>query len=112
MKKLAYLGGALFAITAMCSAAHADQFKLPEEIGRVEAPRDMNMIQIEPTIIHERYYTSGAAERHQFVGNVLPFGAPVPDNDAPVIVDVKPTSGKLPAQAPIQSVPPKTAPAH
>jgi len=38
--------------------------KLPEDIGRVEVPRDTNMFQVEPTIVNERHYTSGRHERH------------------------------------------------
>lgn len=79
----AYLGIILVNIV-FSSAANASQFKLPEEIGRVEAPRDMNIFAVEPSIIDERYYTSGRSERHQFVGNVLPEGADIPDNDAPL----------------------------
>jgi hypothetical protein len=69
-------------------AAYADQFKLPEEIGRIEAPRDTNVFQLEPTILNERYYTSGAAERRQFVGTTLAEGAAIPDSDYPVPVVV------------------------
>lgn len=52
-------------------------------LGRFEGPRDMNLFQLEPSILNERYYTSGESEHHQFVGNVLPLGAPIPDNEAP-----------------------------
>ncbi|MBI1271451.1 hypothetical protein GC174_13560 [bacterium] len=55
------------------------QLKLPEEIGRVEGPRDMNMFQVEPTVVDERHYTSGRAERHQKTSPTLPEGAPIPD---------------------------------
>ena len=55
--------------------------KLPAEIGRVESPRDMNMFQVEPTVIDERHYTSGRAERHQKTSPTLPEGAPIPDSD-------------------------------
>ncbi|MBP6594463.1 MAG: hypothetical protein KA255_15635, partial [Candidatus Obscuribacter sp.] len=55
--------------------------KLPQEIGRVEGPRDMNMFQVEPTVIDERYYTSGRTERHQKTSPTLPDGAPIPDAD-------------------------------
>ncbi|MDX1987139.1 MAG: hypothetical protein SFV17_10685 [Candidatus Obscuribacter sp.] len=51
-------------------------------LGRFEGPRDMNLFQLEPSILNERYYTSGESEHHQFVGNVLPAGAPIPDNEA------------------------------
>jgi hypothetical protein len=45
-----------------------------------DAPRDMNMFQVEPTVIDERYYTSGRAERHQKTSPTLPAGSPIPDN--------------------------------
>jgi len=57
------------------------QLKLPEEIGRTEGPRDMNMFQVEPTVLDERHFTSGRAERHQKTSPTLPDGAPVPDNE-------------------------------
>lgn len=56
------------------------QLKLPEEIGRVEGPRDMNMFQVEPTVLDERHYTSGRSERHQKTSPTLPEGSPIPDN--------------------------------
>lgn len=56
----------------------------------------MNLFQVEPTVIDERYYTSGRSERHQFVGNVLPVGAEIPDNDAPVTASTKQTSETAP----------------
>jgi hypothetical protein len=40
-------------------------FYLPEEIGHVEGPRDMNIFQVEPTVLNERRYVSGREERHQ-----------------------------------------------
>lgn len=55
------------------------QLKLPEEIGRVEGPRDMNMFQVEPTVVDERHFTSGRSERHQKTSPTLPEGAPIPD---------------------------------
>ena len=55
------------------------QLKLPEEIGRVEGPRDMNIFQVEPTVVDERHYTSGRSERHQKTSPTLPEGAPIPD---------------------------------
>lgn len=57
------------------------QLKLPEDIGRVEGPRDMNMLQVEPSVLDERHYTSGRAERHQKTSPTLPEGAPIPDNE-------------------------------
>lgn len=55
--------------------------RLPEEIGRVAGPRDVNMFQVEPTVIDERRYTTGRAERHQKTSPTLPEGAPFPDGD-------------------------------
>jgi hypothetical protein len=55
--------------------------KLPEEIGRTEGPRDMNMFQVEPTVLDERHFTSGRSERHQKTSPTLPDGAPIPDNE-------------------------------
>jgi hypothetical protein len=92
-----FLGLVLFNV-AFSSAANASQFHLPEEIGRVEAPRDLNIFQIEPTIINERYYTSGRSERHQFVGNVLPAGADIPDNDAPIAAGIQQKPASVPAK--------------
>jgi Flp pilus assembly secretin CpaC len=57
------------------------QLKLPEEIGRVEGPRDTNLFQVEPTVIDERHFTSGRAERHQKTSPTLPEGAPIPDSE-------------------------------
>jgi Flp pilus assembly secretin CpaC len=57
------------------------QLKLPEDIGRVEGPRDLNLFQVEPTVIDERHYTSGRDERHQKTSPTLPEGAPIPDTE-------------------------------
>jgi pilus assembly protein CpaC len=56
------------------------QLKLPEEVGRVEGPRDVNLFNVEPTILDERHYTSGRAERQQKTSPTLPEGSPIPDN--------------------------------
>ena len=56
------------------------QLKLPEEVGRVEGPRDVNMFAVEPTVIDERHYTSGRSERRQKTSPTLPEGAPIPDS--------------------------------
>ncbi|PZM84080.1 MAG: A-macroglobulin complement component [Candidatus Melainabacteria bacterium] len=58
-----------------------EPLNLPEEVGRVEGPRDVNMFQVEPTVIDERHYTTGRAERHQKTSPTLPEGAPIPDSD-------------------------------
>lgn len=57
----------------------SDVSGFPEEIGRVEGPRDSNLFQVEPTVLDERHYTSGRAERHQKTSPTLPEGAPIPD---------------------------------
>jgi pilus assembly protein CpaC len=56
------------------------QLKLPEELGRVEGPRDTNMFQVEPSVIDERYYSSGRSERFQKTSPTLPEGSPIPDS--------------------------------
>lgn len=91
-------------------AASASQFQLPEEIGRIEGARDLNLIQLEPTMIDERYYTSGRCERTQHVGNILPVGAEIPDSDpAPVKASVQTVPNRaiapavVPAKAPAAS---------
>jgi hypothetical protein len=91
-------------------AASASQFQLPEEIGRIEGARDLNLIQLEPTMINERYYTSGRCERTQNVGNILPSGAEIPDSDpAPVKASVQAVPNRaiapsaVPAKAPAAS---------
>jgi Flp pilus assembly secretin CpaC len=56
------------------------QLKLPEEISKTEGPRDTNLLQVEPTIVDERYMTSGRAEHSQKLPGVLPPGAPIPDS--------------------------------
>jgi len=57
------------------------QLKLPEEISRVEGPRDTNMFQVEPTVIDERFYTTGRDERYQKTSPTLPEGSPIPENE-------------------------------
>ena len=57
------------------------QLKLPEDIGRVEGSRDLNLFQVEPTVVDERHYTSGRAERHQKTSPTLPEGSAIPDNE-------------------------------
>ena len=56
------------------------QLKLPEEISKVEGPRDTNFFQVEPTILDERYMRTGRAERTLQLPGVLPPDAPIPDN--------------------------------
>jgi hypothetical protein len=59
----------------------ASELKLPEEIGRVEGPRDVNMFQVEPTVVDERHYSTGRTLRHQKTSPTLPEGAPIPDSN-------------------------------
>jgi hypothetical protein len=49
-----------------------------------EAPRDTNIFQVKPTILDERYMRSGRAERSLKLPGILPAGAPIPDNIAPL----------------------------
>jgi Flp pilus assembly secretin CpaC len=56
------------------------QLKLPEEISKVEGPRDTNFLQVEPTILDERYMRTGRAEKTLQLPGVLPPDAPIPDN--------------------------------
>ncbi len=56
------------------------QLKLPEEISKVEGPRDTNIIQVEPTILDERYMRTGRSERTLALPGTLPPDAPIPDN--------------------------------
>ncbi|MBK8222789.1 MAG: hypothetical protein IPK73_17340 [Candidatus Obscuribacter sp.] len=101
---------ALLALLALPSPALADETtdsgkaapagslraRFGKAMGRFEGPRDMNIFQVEPSMLNERYYTSGESEHHQFVGNVLPAGAPIPDNDDTMPVK-KDRSGETPA---------------
>ncbi len=61
-----------------------EQMRVPEEIGRVEGPRDVNLFQVEPTVLDERHFTTGRAERHQKTSPTLPEGAPIPDSDGQI----------------------------
>ncbi len=81
-------------LTLATLPALADNGKRTGELGRFEGNRDLNLFQLEPSIINERFYTSGKAERTQYVGNVLPAGAPIPDNDAPAPVQKSPEPAK------------------
>jgi Flp pilus assembly secretin CpaC len=56
------------------------QLKLPEEISKVEGPRDTNILQVEPTVLDERYMRTGRSERTLALPGTLPPDAPVPDN--------------------------------
>jgi hypothetical protein len=68
----------------MIAGGQQSQAQEKKKNSNMEGPRDMNMFQIEPSIIHERHYTRGDAERSQYIGKVLPAGAPIPDVDEPL----------------------------
>jgi Flp pilus assembly secretin CpaC len=55
------------------------QLKLPEEISKVEGPRDTNFLQVEPTVLDEGYYRKGRAEKSLQLPGTLPPDAPIPD---------------------------------
>ena len=81
---------ALTIVALAIASAAATQSASAKEFGRSEKPGDMNIFQVEPSILNERFYTSGKAERQQYCGKVLPAGAPIPDNDAPLSEQSKP----------------------
>jgi uncharacterized protein YfaS (alpha-2-macroglobulin family) len=72
---------------------------LPSEIARLEGPRDTNFFQVEPTVLDERHYSSGRAERHQKTSPTLPEGVPIPDNDGDGGVQRFTFFPQIPAQA-------------
>jgi hypothetical protein len=94
-------------VVALAIASAATQAASAKEFGRTETPGDMNMFQIEPSILNERFYTSGKAERQQYCGKVLPAGAAIPDNDAP-LSEQKPVSKE---SKEIKETPSSSAPA-
>jgi Flp pilus assembly secretin CpaC len=57
------------------------QLRVPDEISKVEGPRDTNMFQVEPTILDEGHMRKGRAEKSLQLPNTLPPGAPVPPNN-------------------------------
>ncbi len=93
-------------------ASIASQFRLPEEIGRVEGTRDLNIFQVEPSLIDERFYTTGRCERRQYVGNILPEGAEIPDSDpAPKKAAANPQPSDTLHSSRLQQVAPNKIPA-
>lgn len=80
---------------ASASAVHPASAK---EFGRSEKTGDMNMFQLEPSILNERFFTSGKADRQQFCGKVLPAGAPIPDSDAPLSEQANPAPNPAPKE--------------
>lgn len=83
----------LAALLLLVGTAVGAQTEQPKKtgLGHMEGPRDMNIVQVEPSVINERYYTRGDAERHQYIGNVLPAGAPIPDVEEPLSKQVNKT---------------------
>ncbi len=81
---------ALTTVALAIASVAAAQPAGAKEFGRSEKSGDMNIFQVEPSILNERFYTSGKAERQQYCGKVLPAGAPIPDNDAPLSEQSKP----------------------
>lgn len=67
-------------------------------LGRHRSPRDTNMFQVEPTVVDERHYSSGRAERHQKTSPTLPEGAPIPDSDGAAAKPTPVTAQKQTAQ--------------
>lgn len=56
------------------------QLKIPGELNKMEAVRDTNMFQVEPSVIDESQYRSGLVEKSFQIPNTLPAGAPIPDS--------------------------------
>ena len=54
---------------------------LPEANGRVQGPRDANMFQVEPSVVDERHFAGGRAERHQKTNEKMPAGSPMQDSE-------------------------------
>lgn len=57
------------------------QLKIPAELNKMEGRRDLNILQVEPSVIDEGQYTSGMVEKTFPIPNTLPAGAPIPDNN-------------------------------
>lgn len=56
------------------------QLKIPGELNKMEAVRDTNILQVEPSVIDESQYRSGLVEKSFQIPNTLPAGAPIPDS--------------------------------
>lgn len=56
------------------------QLKIPAELNKMEASRDTNVLQVEPSVLDEGQYRSGLVEKTFQIPNTLPMGAPVPDS--------------------------------
>jgi Flp pilus assembly secretin CpaC len=57
------------------------QLKVPSELNKMEASRDTNILQVEPSTIDEGQYRSGLVEKTFQIPNTLPTGAPIPDSN-------------------------------
>jgi Flp pilus assembly secretin CpaC len=56
------------------------QLKIPAELNKMEGVRDLNLLQVEPSVIDEGQYRSGMVEKTFQIPNTLPIGAPIPDS--------------------------------
>ena len=56
------------------------QLKIPAELNKMEGTRDLNILQVEPSVIDEGQYRSGMVEKTFQIPNTLPAGAPIPDS--------------------------------
>jgi hypothetical protein len=86
------------AVTTTSAAVGKAKRKKPKG-DDFDGDRSLNMFQLEPTVINERYYSSGQAEHHQKISPTLPYGAPIPDNEGPYAAPtqpVVPTGGSKP----------------
>lgn len=75
---------------APVAVAKSKKQKTRKKGNDFEGTRDLNIFQVEPSVINERYYTSGQAEHSQKISPTLPPGAPIPDNEGPYAPDAKP----------------------
>lgn len=85
------------AVVSATNSAPSYAAESAKSSGR-DSVRDMNLFQVEPTVIDERHYTSGRAERHQKTSPTLPYGAPIPDNDSVSTYEVKPVKTETQTQ--------------
>lgn len=56
------------------------QLKVPAELSKYEAHRDLNVFQVEPSTLNEKHYTGGMSEQRMNIPGELPAGAPIPDS--------------------------------
>lgn len=80
-----------FALIAISSCFMSSTQVFADDKAGAEVYRDTNIFEVEPSIINEKYYSSGENVRHQNVGKVLPYGAEIPrNNDAEPIKEEAP----------------------